>query len=147
MNFKKKVLTTAALLLLSLSAFAETYYVSVKNASLKAKPSGMAKTVTNVEYGDAVTWIRTDGNWTLVSFNKKEGWISTNTITKRKVVSSSKVNTDAKEIALAGKGFAAGLDASGNNENYALVDFIEKNEVSSNENFSFKKNGGLKVEE
>ena len=147
MKFTKRILSLAAVTLLSVAAFAETYYVSVKNTNLKAKPAGSSKNVTAVKYGDAVTWLKSDGNWTLVSYGKAEGWISTNALTKRKIVASSKVNTDAKEIALAGKGFGEGLSAEGDSGNYAAVNSVERNTVSEKENASFKTKGGLKVAE
>ncbi len=147
MIFSKKILTLAVAMFVSALAFSETYYVSVKNAKLKAKPSGSSKNITNVSYGDAVTWIKDSGNWTFVSTGKAEGWISTNAITKRKIVRSSKVTTDAKEIALAGKGFGDGITADSDSSNYAAVNMVEKNTVNENEIDSFKSKGGLKVSE
>ncbi len=147
MNFTKKLLSAVAVLLLSVMAFAETYYVSVKNSNLKAKPSGASKNLASVKYGDPVTWVKTDGAWTLVSTGKTEGWISTNAITKRKIVNTGKVSTDAKEIALAGKGFSEGLETDSENTNYTAVNSVERNAVSESENASFKTKGGLKVSE
>ena len=147
MKFTKKILSVAVTMLLSMAAFAETYYVSVKSTNLKAKPSGSSKNLSKVSYGDAVTWVKDDGNWTLVSYGKTEGWISTNAITKRKIVSSSKVTTDAKEIALAGKGFGEGINADSEASNYTAVNAVEKNAVSYSANESFKSKGGLKVAE
>ncbi len=147
MKFTKKILSAVAVMLLSAAAFAETYYVSVKSTNLKAKPAGSSKNVASVKYGDPLTWVKTDGNWTLVSNGKSEGWISTTAITKRRIVANSKVNTDAKEIALAGKGFGDGINAEGDNGNYAAVNAVERNCISENENTSFKNKGGLKVAE
>ena len=147
MNVTKKLLSAAAVLLLSTAVFAETYYVSVKTSSLKAKPSGLAKNVATVNYGDAVVWVKEEGSWTLVSIGKKEGWISTNAITKRKIVASNKVSTDAKEIALAGKGFGDGISADSDKSNYAAVNTVENNRVSESENATFKAQGGLRVSE
>ncbi len=147
MTFSKRILTIVVSMFISALAFSETYYVSVKNTKLKAKPSGNSKNVTSVQYGDAVVWIKDSGNWTYVSTGKAEGWISSNAITKRKIVSSSKVTTDAKEIALAGKGFGDGITAESDNSNYAAVNMVEKNTVSENDNVSFKSKGGLKVSE
>ncbi|MBQ6566902.1 MAG: SH3 domain-containing protein [Treponema sp.] len=147
MKFNKKILAAAVAMLISAVAFAETYYVSVKSSHLKAKPAGSSKNVTNVSYGDAVTWVKTDGNWTLVKKGNVEGWISSNAITKRKVVSGSKVTTDAKEIALAGKGFGDGIDTENDGGNYTAVNAVERNSVSDSTNESFKAKGGLKVAE
>ena len=147
MKFTKKILSAALVMLISAAAFAETYYISVKSTNLKAKPSGSSKNLSKVSYGDAVTWVKEEGNWTLVSYGKIEGWVSTNAITKRKIIASSKVSTDAKEIALAGKGFGEGLNAEGEASNYAAVNALEKNAISESENASFKKAGGLKVTE
>ena len=147
MNFTKKLLSAAAVLLLSAAVFAETYYVSVKSSNLKAKPSGVAKNVAGVSYGDPVTWIKEEGGWTLVSKGSTQGWISTNALTKRKIVNTGKVSTDAKEIALAGKGFGEGLETNAENGNYTAVNAVEKNTVSESTNESFKAQGGLKVSE
>ncbi len=147
MKFTKKILSAAVAMLISVAAFAETYYVSVKNSNLKAKPAGSSKNVLSVQYGDPVTWVKTDGNWTLVKKGNTEGWISTNAITKRRIIAGSKVSTDAKEIALAGKGFGDGMDMDGNGNNYAAVNAVEKNSVSNSANESFKAKGGLKAAE
>lgn len=147
MKFNKKILLAAVAMLISAVAFAETYYVSVKNSNLKAKPAGSAKNLVSVQYGDAVTWIKADGSWTLVKKGNVEGWISSKAITKRKVVSGSKVSTDAKEIALAGKGFGEGIDAEGKGGNYEAVNSVERNSVTNSANESFKEKGGLKVAE
>ncbi len=146
----KKFVSLATILLIGVCAFSQTFYVSVKSSDLRAKPSATSKSLKKVAYGDAVTVVDdSKGNWTLVSIGKTEGWISSSSLSKRKiVVSDKKVSTDAKEIALAGKGFGDGISAtSSGNGNYSAVEALEKNEISEKENKSFVSQGGLKSAE
>lgn len=147
----KKVLILLALSILPLFAFAEkttTMYVAVQNAVFKEKKSYFSATVAKVDYGEAVKITSTSGKWaqaTVVNGGKK-GWISLNSLTKRKIKKSDfKASTD--ELALAGKGFSAEVEKNYKKTakaDYASVDLLEKATVSDDELLQFIKDGKLK---
>ncbi len=147
MKNSKKITSVIISFIFGTLAFSQTFYVAVKTANVKAKDSNSSKTVASVSYGDAVTVVDEGTKWTQVKLsNGTTGWLNSSSLSKRKIVASSKVSTDAKEIALAGKGFGDGISAESDSKgNYSAVDAVEKNSVTEKENTAFKTNGGLKV--
>jgi len=126
---------------------ASKLYVSVQNAELKKSPSYFAKTVSNIAYGTQVSVLKKDGKWTQIKSGSKTGWISSSSLTKKKIVaSSSKANASAKEISLAGKGFTQEIENSYKNSSgtdYAAVDRIETITVPASKEANFLIEGSL----
>ena len=130
----------------------ETLYVSVKTAAVKSGTGSFSSTVTNVEYGDVVTVLKPGDKTTQIKLsNGKTGYISTGSLTKKKIVKSSNgstVKASTKEIALAGKGFTAQSESAYKTQNsnldFSKVDEIEKVSVSVSELQTFIKDGSLK---
>ncbi|MBQ2314708.1 MAG: hypothetical protein II187_07365 [Treponema sp.] len=140
-------------LVLTASVFAASsqQWVSAKKVELKSGSDWFATTVATVSYGDEVTVLSTSGKWAevqLASNKSKKGWIPTSSLTKKKIVASNgKVSANAKEIALAGKGFSSSLEDEYKGEtktDYAQVDAMEKISVSAAEQKKFIENGNLK---
>lgn len=129
-------------------------YVSVEKAALKSGTSIFAKECGEVFYGDAVVVLEEKGKWTKVqgvSDSSISGWISRSSITTKKIiVSENKVSASAEELALAGKGLTAEIEAEykkNGNGNYEAVEVLEKNEISFTRVLDFMKSGELLFEE
>lgn len=125
-------------------------YVSVENVPLKTKASAASKTITFLEYASSVTVINEKGSWyevTLTDDSSVTGWIASTALTKRKITSAQKdVNTDAHEIALAGKGFNAAVEESysqTHESHFAEVDLIENNLLEEDIVLDFLSKGNL----
>lgn len=77
---------------------------------------------------------------------QKKGWIPSSALSKKKVLASSSTTADAKEIALAGKGFSSSIEstyAKEFNVDYSDVDYVESQSVSDKELQSFIVEGQL----
>lgn len=125
-------------------------YVSIQKASLREKPSALSKVIQTLSYGDAVTVIEEKGKWIKISPASKDaiiGWVEKSALTKKKIfVNGNKVSANAKELALAGKGFNAEVESSfktSGQVNYAPVDEMEKNIVSQSQMEEFIEEGNL----
>ncbi|MBQ9539307.1 MAG: SH3 domain-containing protein [Treponema sp.] len=134
------------------AAFAagNTRYISVQSLALKEKASNSSKTVKTLSYGDEVTVAQVSGKWSLVSpvsSPSVKGWVSSSSLSKRKIVAGKAVTTDASEISLAGKGFSEGIESEYRKDgkaDYASVDLVEGNVVSDGERQQFVRDGKLK---
>ncbi|MCQ2589443.1 MAG: SH3 domain-containing protein [Treponema sp.] len=124
-------------------------YVSVSNGVLREKAAASSKKAFVLEYGTAVEVVSEKDKWTLVQVDgdaSKKGWIPSNQLSKKKVSASKNVTANAKEIALAGKGFSKNLE-----ENlvktlkfdYSKVDAVEKINITEAEILAFMKEGKL----
>ncbi len=124
-------------------------YVSVKSADLYSSNSFFAKKVAKVSYSDEVEIVKEDNNWLQVKSIKnaeKAGWINADSLSKRKIVSSSFAAT-TDELALAGKGFNEEIEKAykkSGKTDYKSVDIMEKNSISSSELKKFISEGELK---
>lgn len=133
------------------SLFAQSkMYVSVEENILKDKPSFFAKDCSTVYYGEEVLVLETKGKWSkikLISDSDVFGWISSSSLTKKKIVASgSRVNVSTSELALAGKGFNAEIESEYKNQtntNYDAVDIVEKNKVEIQSVIEFISEGNL----
>ena len=86
----------------------------------------------------------------LASNQKKSGWISSNSVTKKKIVKTSgggKVSASSSELALAGKGFTEEsekvVESADGEMDYSKVDAIERVTVPDTELESFIIDGHL----
>ena len=125
-------------------------YISVEEAILKEKPSFFGKNTNSVFYGEEVIVLDTKGSWKKVQLTGNSsvfGWISESSLTKKKIlVSESKVTASADEIALAGKGFNAEIEAEYKKQgtaNYDAVDKLEEKSVSFENSLDFMLDGKL----
>ncbi|WP_407400750.1 hypothetical protein [Treponema sp.] len=145
----KKVLSTVLVLFFTAFCFAEKkIYVNTNSADLMNKKSLFGKMVTKVSYGAELIVLDADGDWTYVQVSGKpsiKGWVKTNKTSERKI--SSKGSANAKEIALAGKGFSAEIEnlyANSENGNYKAVDELEKSTQDMAKLNDFIEEGKLK---
>ncbi len=144
------VLVLAATMLVP-AARADTLNVQVRNGKLRQQPSFLGKVVAGVSYGDSLRIIREQGEWVMGrTAAGKEGWIHSSALTDDQVVLAAgrgEVATGASsdELALAGKGFNAQVEAEFRAQNreidFAWVDRMEKFTVSPEEMAGFLRLG------
>jgi hypothetical protein len=123
--------------------------VQVKESQMRTTPSFLGKIVTRVFYTERVTLLEDRGAWKRVSKGRAQGWIHASALTARKIVlRSGKTNVRtgvaSGELALAGKGFNAQLEAEFRNKNqldFTQVDRMEKITIRSEQMESFLKEG------
>ena len=150
----KKNFTIFILLILCLcSVFAKTgtkMYVKVEEAVLKESPSFWGKNGASVFYGEEVVILEEKNSWKkvqLVIDSSVSGWISESSLTKKKIVASgNRVSASTEELALAGKGFTAEIEAEYKKQaslNYDAVDKLETNLISFDRVLDFMAAGKL----
>lgn len=152
----KKNFTIFILLILCLcSVFAKTgtkMYVKVEEAVLKESPSFWGKNGASVFYGEEVVILEEKNSWKkvqLVIDSSVSGWISESSLTKKRIVASgNRVSASTEELALAGKGFTAEIEAEYKKQtslNYDAVDKLETNSISFDRVLDFMAAGKLEA--
>ena len=150
----KKNFTIFILLILCLcSVFAKTgtkMYVKVEEAVLKESPSFWGRNGASVFYGEEVVVLEEKNSWKkvqLVIDSSVSGWISESSLTKKRIVASgNRVSASTEELALAGKGFTAEIEAEYKKQaslNYDAVDKLETNLISFDKVLDFMAAGKL----
>ena len=131
--------------------------VTVKETQVRATPSYLGKLLGVLAYGDKVTVLDQPADapkgWLKVSgpAKKLQGWVNTSALTQKEIVLKSgteKVQQDASsgEVALAGKGFNADVEAQYKQDqklDYTWVDKMEAYTVSPQQVSAFLSAGGL----
>jgi len=88
----------------------KVFYIAVKTVTLKSSPGTFAESKGTLSYGDKVTQIKVEGNFTEVKSVDNPsltGWITTASLTTKQIVAGSTASTaTVKEVTLAGKGFS-----------------------------------------
>jgi uncharacterized protein YgiM (DUF1202 family) len=130
--------------------------VKVKETQLRATPSYVGKIVAVLAYGDRVTILEKQKDWARVSFpsKKAEGWVNLSALQDKPIVLKAGAETVGKsassgEVALAGKGFNADVEAKYKQDNkldYAWVDTMEAYKVTPQQVAAFFTQGGLSME-
>ena len=127
-------------------------YVKVEEAVLKESPSFWGKNGASVFYGEEVVILEEKNSWKkvqLVIDSSVSGWISESSLTKKRIVASgSRVSASTEELALAGKGFTAEIEAEYKKQaslNYDAVDKLETNLISFDRVLDFMAAGKLEA--
>ena len=125
-------------------------YVKVEEAVLKESPSFWGKNGASVFYGEEVVILEEKNSWKkvqLVIDSSVSGWISESSLTTKKIVASgNRVSASTEELALAGKGFTAEIEAEYKKQaslNYDAVDKLETNLISFDRVLDFMAAGKL----
>ncbi len=130
--------------------------VQVKEGQLRSTPSFLGLIVGPVSYGERVETIQKQGDWVDVKNVKNlSGWIHQSALTSKQVVLNSGGQTQSgassQEIALAGKGFNADVEAQYRKNNarldYTWVNRMETISVSRDQMISFLDEGKIKPSE
>lgn len=130
-----------------------TMYVNVEEAELKSGTGFFASSVGFLPYGAKVTVLKEVDKWTEVASadnSKVSGWLPASSLTKKKILtddSLNRVSASADELALAGKGFSAEVEALYTTESnaaiYQLVDDIEATPIDKSGLWEFIQQGML----
>jgi len=133
-----------------LSATQAFLSVQVKEGQLRSAPSFLGSVKAALAYGDRVELIEDKGAWKQVAIRKLRGWMHMSALTTKKIVlqaGAADVQTSAtsSELALAGKGFNAKVEAEFKNKNknidYTWVDRMEMLAVKPDQMQAFLKQG------
>ena len=119
-------------------------YVAVKTTALKDSTGFFAKDLKNLSQGDEVTFVRADGKWSQVRSGSDTGWVTSDSLSSRRVVASGAAVT-ASEVALAGKGFSADVEIEYRKSglDFSMVDTMEKINIPASELLNFVNEGRL----
>jgi uncharacterized protein YgiM (DUF1202 family) len=130
-----------------------TMNVQVRDGQLRSTASFLGAVVGAVAYGAAVEVLQQQGEWMEVrDGGGKKGWIHGSALTKKQVAlqsgaQSAETKASGKELALAGKGFNADIEAEfkkgHRNLDYTWVDRMERIKVAPQEIVAFLKKGEL----
>lgn len=148
-------ITILALLVLAAAAWSATQLsVQVRRGKLRARPSFLGKVVADVPYGTRVTVLEEKGAWSRVRDGAgHSGWIHTSALTEKKLELAAgdrdaATGASGEELALAGKGFNAAVEAEFRDENpdldFTWVDRMEQFTVTPEEALAFLREGGVK---
>jgi len=132
--------------------------VQVKNGQLRNAPSFLGALVAQVAYGDQVEVLQQQEDWLEVKISgNRKGWIHQSAVTATRVVLSgggqkaSSAAASKEELALAGKGFNADVEAkfkAGHRDiDFTWVNRMEAIRISRQEMISFLKSGGVQSKE
>jgi len=121
-----------------------TRYVAVQTAAVKDSAGFFAKDLGSLSLGDAVRLLNEDGKWSQVQAGSLTGWVTSSSLSARRVVASNTAVT-ANEVAMAGKGFSPDmeLEYKKNGLDYSMVDSMEKINVPANDLLRFITEGRL----
>jgi hypothetical protein len=109
--------------------------VQVKQGQMRSAPSFLGKVTATLVYGDKVELIEDKGAWKMVTIRKIKGWMHMSALTAKAITlqagkANVKTGATSGELALAGKGFNAKVEAEFKSKNrhldYATVDQMEK---------------------
>ncbi len=141
--------------LLSVSAFSfergeVKKYIALDPAPLRKKASAISEQVGKLPYASAVIVLEEKKDWVLVCSvedNKIKGWVPKTALSKKKLIAKENTGSvNAKEIALAGKGFSSTIEESYSasaNADFSDVNIVEKYGVSDSEICNFVTDGKL----
>lgn len=130
----------------------DTVYVQVRNSKVRSAPNAWSSQVASLSYGDSVTKIGGEDPWWKVKTAQGQvGYISTASVTTRKVVlnshgSAGHGGVDQSDVVLAGKGFSKEAESSfaaTSHASFAEVDAMERIKISEGEAREFLKAGQL----
>ncbi|MDR3160426.1 MAG: hypothetical protein LBU28_02290 [Spirochaetaceae bacterium] len=123
-----------------------TVYVAVKSAAVKSSTGFFARTLGNLAQGTALTVLQIKGKWVEGRVSSSlTGWIAGASLTTRRVSASGR-SASAGELALAGKGFSAEIEAGYRQDgdlDYSRIDAMEAITISPQELQAFLSEGHL----
>ena len=133
-------------------ALAAPLSVQVRNGKVRATPSQLGKVVATIDYGAKVQAGALQNGWYPVTLDDgKTGWLHESALTKKRIVMSAgtgdaDTGASSDEVALAGKGFNAQVEAKMRADgklDYTWVDKMSKFEVPADQIALFRAQGNL----
>ena len=138
------------------SATNEFLSVQVKQGQLRSTPSFLGSVTATLAYGDKVELIEDKGAWKMVAIRKIKGWMHMSALTTKTIAlqagkANVKTGATSSELALAGKGFNAKVEAEFKSKNknidYTGVDRMEELAVKPDQMQAFLKQGQVNLPE
>jgi SH3-like domain-containing protein len=127
--------------------------VQVKKGDLRAAPNFLGKIVATLGYGDRVEVLESRESWLRVSAAEKgAGWMHVSALSEKRIVlkagvKDAQVAASGGELALAGKGFNADVEAEFKARNkkldFSAIDRMVATDVPQEKIVLFLKEGGL----
>ena len=151
---RKYSLVVVALLLMTGVAMAASFKVITQHAMIRKDKRFFAPVVIRVPYGEVIQQLERQGDWLLVSYGGKRGWIHTSAVQEQKFRLSSLMTSEAQEasedeVALAGKGFTPEVEKAFRGKNpqmrFDLVDQVESLKIPDQKLEAFIQKGKLKM--
>lgn len=138
----------------ALGAGAKTMSVQVRQGELRASPSFLGAVRGTVSYGARLTVLEEQGPWARVTTpdSAATGWIHSSALTSKRIVlrageRDAELAASSGELALAGKGFNAEVEAEFKTRNrdidFSWVDRMERINVAEKEMHAFLQQGAL----
>ncbi len=136
----------------AVAAAAKVMSVSVRDGQVRETPSFLGKIVGKATYGQSVDVGQEQGDWAKVTLpGGVSGWMHRSALTTGKLALSSGQGTaggvSGKEMALAGKGFSAEVEADyrrSHGGDFAAVDAMERIKYDPAQLLAFLSQGGIK---
>ncbi|PLX72799.1 MAG: SH3 domain-containing protein [Desulfuromonas sp.] len=158
-TMKGKVFRVCVLLLLSGFAgellAANLMIVQVRQGQVRSKPSFLSPIELTLKYGQSVETGEQRDGWIAVNAPDGQGWMHQSALTSRRITLQTDgrqqaVQASSDEIALAGKGFNAEVEAAYRNRNLHLdfhwLDRMDRLEIPAEQLAIFLAEGGLVTE-
>ena len=128
--------------------------VQVKRGDIRETPAFLGKIVSTLGYGDRVDVLETRSGWMRIGATAKSssGWIHASALTTKRIVlqagsKDAQTAASGSELALAGKGFNADVEAEfktrNRNLDFSVIDRMQATEISQERIAAFLKEGGL----
>lgn len=134
-----------------LALAAKVMNVQVRDGQVRATPSFLGKIVGRLPYGQPVDVLREQGDWCNVSLpTGQAGWMHRSALTDKALAlasgSGAAAGVSGKEMALAGKGFSAQVEADYrrvHGGDYAAIDRMERIAYDPATLLAFLAQGGI----
>jgi len=131
--------------------------VQVKKGDVRATPQFLGKIVSSLAYGDRVEVLESRESWFRVAPEGKgaAGWMHSSALSEKKIVlkagaNDAQVAASGGELALAGKGFNADVEAEfkarNRNLDFSVIDRMQAVDIPQEKIALFLKEGGLASE-
>lgn len=128
------------------------FYVSVDSLSVRDKASFFGEETAELSYASPVYLLDEKKSWAKIqSIDDEEiiGWVNAKSLTKKKLIASEgNADTNANELALAGKGFNKAIEGAYSEEyevSFDQVDEIEGYSLSDEDLVDFIREGKLNL--
>jgi hypothetical protein len=130
----------------------ETMSVAVRTAQLREGPSFLSRVLEDLGYGSRVQIGERQDGWIRTRSGSRDGWLHESALSEKEIVLNpgsldARRAASSSEIALAGKGFSASVEAEYRRRNtglnFAAVDAMESRPVADEALARFVRDGNL----
>jgi len=138
----------------SIEGARKTMSVQVKQGHVRATPSFLGKVISTLAYGDRVETLEEKDGWIRIVLpgGKAPGWMHSSALSEKRIVlkagtKEAEVGASSGELALAGKGFNAEVEAAFKAKNkdidFTWIDRMQDMNVPPDKIHAFVQEGNL----